>query len=104
MALRKLIDEQEKFKRPYKAVFSVTEDATDELLAREDWHEEEVEYSLGDSHCVTQMNVLQIENLTFYRPIKPVNKGEFERFFNLGCCCAGYSNKIIRISYGSVFK
>jgi len=103
MALLLLIGEQEKFKRSYKAVFSVTEDEKKEVLSHEGWHKEEVEYSLGDNYCVTQMNVLQIENLTFYRPINPVNKGEFERFFGIGCQCNGFSKDIIRFSYGPVF-
>jgi len=95
------LEKQKKFKTNYKSVFFRI-NLEPYLLSQEGWTPKDVEYSLGDSWRVTKMNVLQIGNITCYRPLSELKNAEFERFFGFGLLAGNpYSSDIIRFSYGT---
>jgi len=81
-------------------VFLLEPDEINYLNSLEGWKIKPVEYTFGDSHNITLMNVLKIGNLVFYKPINKVKNTEFERFSGFGCHCNGFSQDKIRFSYG----
>lgn len=96
------LENQKIYERSYKCVFIPQEKTEEYLLRHKEWTHKYVEYTLGDSYKKTKMNVLQIGNITCYRPIEMVKNADFERFFGYGLLSGNkYSTNIIRFSYGT---
>jgi len=96
------LEKQKIYERSYKCVFIPEEKIEEYLLRHKGWTHKYVEYTLGDSYKKTKMNVLQIGNITCYRPIENLKNADFERFFGYGPLFGKkYSTDIIRFSYGT---
>ena len=94
-------ERQKSYKRDYPTIFRPNEKQIEYLMKSEGWHTQSVNCALSNIyHKYVEMNVLRIENLIFYRPIKPLNNAEFEYFFRFGSKCEGFSVDKIRFSYG----
>ena len=104
--MERLIDpkNQKIFYRDYLCVFTPKSNERTILLHQEGWKIRDVNYCLGGSSLITKMYVLIIGNLIFYRPIKKIDKAEFENFFGYGPFatddCRYFSTNIIKFSYG----
>lgn len=101
---------QKSFERDYLCVFTPSKTQTDYLIRQKGWYHENVDYYLGYMTVYTQMNVLNIGNLTFYRPLEELYEAEFENFFGYGPFryetwgVPDFSTDIVKFSYGSLEK
>lgn len=102
---------QKSFKKDYLCVFTPSKTQTDYLIRQKGWYHANVDYYMhGAIKAYTQMNVLNIGNLTFYRPLKKLYKAEFENFFGYGpfshlpMGVPNFSTDIVKFSYGSFEK